>query len=113
MANDQFLQNFINDCVESVDDNEKDRFVGWESLFSILVYQGLLIMLPELKEWLKLAASAIALKRLEIKERLIDYAAEKELDFPQAEIAAGKVADQLDERTIKQVVKALKAGAAQ
>jgi hypothetical protein len=62
MAHDQFLQNLINDCIESVDDNEKDRFVGWESLFSILVYQGLLIMLPELKEWLKPAASAIALK---------------------------------------------------
>ena len=111
MANDQFLQNLINDCVESVDDNEKDRFVGWESLFSILVYQGLLIMLPELKEWLKLAASAIALKRLEVKERLIEYAAEKEIDFPQAEIAAGKVSDKLDEKTIKQVVNALKAKA--
>jgi hypothetical protein len=68
-------------------------------------------MLPELKEWLKLAASAIAPKRLEIKKRLVDYAAEKELDFPQAEIAAGKVADKLDEKTIKQVVNALKAEA--
>ena len=111
MAHDQFLQNFINDCVESVDDNEKDRFVGWESLFSILVYQGLLIMLPELKEWLKLAVSAIALKRLEIKERLIDYAAEKELDFPQAEIAAGKVSERLDENTLNEVVKAFEAKA--
>ena len=111
MAHDQFLQNFINDCVESVDDSEKDRFVGWESLFSILVYQGLLIMLPELKEWLKLAASAIALKRQEVKKKLVEFAAERELDFPQAEIAAGKVADKLYEKTIKQVVNALKAKA--
>jgi hypothetical protein len=112
MANDQFLQNLINKCVESIDDTEKDRFIGWESLFSILVYQGLLIMLPELKEWVKLAASAIALKRLEIKEKLIEYAAEKELDFPQAEIAAGKVADQLNEETMKQVIKAFNTKAA-
>jgi hypothetical protein len=111
MAHDQFLQNLINDCIESIDDNEKDRFVGWESLFSILVYQGLLIMLPELKEWLKLAASAIALKRQEVKKKLIEFAAEKELDFPQAETAADKVADRLDENTIKQVVKALEAKA--
>jgi hypothetical protein len=111
MAHDQFLQNLINDCIESIDDNEKDRFVGWESLFSILIYQGLLIMLPELKEWLKLAASAIALKRQEIKKKLIEFAAERELDFPQAETAADKVADRLDERTIKQVVKALEAKA--
>ena len=81
MAHDQFLQNLINNCIESVDDNEKDRFVGWESFF-ILVYQGLLTILLELKEWLKLAASAIALERLEIRERLIDYAVEKEIDFP-------------------------------
>ena len=111
MAHDQFLQNLINDCIESIDDNEKDRFVGWESLFSILIYQGLLIMLPELKEWLKLAASAIALKRQEIKKKLIEFAAARELDFPQAETAADKVADQLDENAIKQVVKALEAKA--
>ena len=111
MAQEQFLQNFIVDCIESIDDTEKDRFIGWESLFSILIYQGLLIMLPELKEWLKLAASAIALKRQEVKKKLIEIAAERELDFPQAETAADKVADRLDENTIKQVVKALEAKA--
>ena len=111
MAHDQFLQNLINDCIESIDDNEKDRFVGWESLFSILVYQGMLIMLPELKEWLKLAASAIALKRQEVKKKLIEFAAERELDFPQAETAAGEVSDRLDQNTIKEIVKALDAKA--
>ncbi len=111
MAHDQFLQNLINDCIESIDDNEKDRFVGWESLFSILVYQGMLIMLPELKEWLKLAASAIALKRQEVKKKLIEFAAERELDFPQAETAAGKVSDRLDQNAIKEIVKALEAKA--
>ncbi len=111
MAQKQFLQNFIKDCMESIDDKEKDRFIGWESLFSILIYQGLLIMLPELKEWLKLGAASIVLKRQEVKKKLIEFAAENELDFPQAENAAVKVADRLDENTIKQVVKALEAKA--
>ena len=30
MAQEQFMQNFINDCVESIDDTEKDRFAMGE-----------------------------------------------------------------------------------
>ena len=107
MANDAFLKDFVDDCMVSIDDKEKDRFIGWESLFTVLVYQGLLLMLPELKEWLKLGASAIALKRQEIKKRLVDYAAKKELDFPQAETAASQISERLNEETIKKVVDAL------
>jgi hypothetical protein len=111
MTEDAFLENFVNDCVGSINDKEKDRFMGWESLVTVLVYQGLLILLPELKEWLKLGASVIALKRQEIRKRLVEYAAKKELDFPQAETAATKVSERLDEATIKKIVDALEARA--
>ena len=106
MKQHESLQKLISDCVESIEYEKKEKFIGWESIVSVLVYQGLLIMLPELKEWLKLGANVIALKRQEIKKKLIAYAAEKDLDFPQAEIAAGKVADQLDEKKIKEIVTA-------
>jgi hypothetical protein len=107
MTNNHFMQNLIMECMQSINDEEKERFIGWESLFSILVYQGLLILLPELKEWLKLGASAVALKRQEVKKKLVQFATDKELDFPQAETAAGKVAERLDENTIKEIIKAL------
>ncbi len=63
MTGDQFLQSFINECIASIEDKEKDHAIVWDTIFTILVYKGLKILLPELKEWLKLAASAIALKR--------------------------------------------------
>ena len=103
------LKTLVDDCIESVEYEDKDKFIGWESIISVLVYQGLLILLPELKEWLKLGASVIVLKRQEIKKKLVEYAAEKELDFPQAEIAAGKVAERLDEEKVKQVIAAFEA----
>ena len=77
---------------------------GWESLVSVLVYEGMRLLLPELKEWLRLGATAIALKRQEIRARLIEFAREKELDFPQAEKAADTVSKSVD---IKRIIEAL------
>ena len=41
------------------------------------------------------------LKRQEIKKKLVQYAVEKELDFPQAERAAEVVSNRLDDNTLK------------
>ena len=46
-------------------------------------------------------------QKTEIKKRLVEYAARKELDFPQAEMAASQVAERLNEETIEKVVDAL------
>ncbi len=82
------LDLFIKDCVLLADEESEEKFLGWESLIAVLIYQGIKLMLPEVKEWLKIGIEAIALKRQEIKKRLVDYASRNELDFPQAERAA-------------------------
>ncbi|MGA1839568.1 MAG: hypothetical protein ACMUIU_02995 [bacterium] len=95
---------FIKDCAISADEETKEKFVGWESLIAILIYQGIRLMLPEIKEWFKLGAQANALKRQEIKKKLVNYALEKELDFPQAEQAAEIISQRLDEKTLKDII---------
>lgn len=95
---------FIKDCAISTNEETKEKFTGWESLIAILIYQGMKLMLPEIKEWFKLGAQAIALKRQEIKKKLLDYALEKELDFPQAEKAAEIISQRLDENTLKDII---------
>ncbi|MBA3012952.1 MAG: hypothetical protein KKF12_05995 [Proteobacteria bacterium] len=110
MKNKTYLDEFIISCLEENDDQSEqtnEKFIGWESLITILVYQGFLILLPELKEWLKLGAVAIVLKRKGLEKKLIEYAEKKELDFPQAEKAAACVSKRLDEETLKNIVEAL------
>ncbi len=51
----------------------------------------------------------IALERQKIKKKLVEYSVEKKPGFPQDEIAAGKVAEQMDEEKIKQIIAALEA----
>jgi len=107
MNGDTNLDLFIKDCSMAADEATKEKFIGWEGLIAILVYQGLKLMLPEIKEWLRLGAQAIALKRQEMKKRLVDYALEKELDFPQAEQAAEIVSQRLNEEVLHDLVKTI------
>jgi hypothetical protein len=91
--------------------NEKEpNFVGWEALVAILVYQGLKVLLPEIKEWIKIGALKIVLKRQEIKKRLIEYAKEKELSFPEAEQTASVIAEKISEENIEGIVRELEIG---
>jgi len=116
MKSKAYLDEFIASCIEeNVDQFEQrnEKSIGWESLITVLVYQGFLILLPELKEWLKLGAVAIVLKRKELEKKLIEYAEKKELDFPQAEKAAACVSERLDEKTLKSIVEAIENGRAQ
>jgi hypothetical protein len=87
----------IKECAESLSrEKSNDKFIGWETLVSILVYEGLRAMLPEIREWIKLGATTITLKRLELRKKLADFAKQKELEFPQAEKAAAAIADRID-----------------
>ena len=83
------------------------KFFDTETVIAILIFQGLKIMLPEIKEWLKLGFSKIVLKRLEIEKRLQDYALSKELDFGTAKEASEKIARNINEKNIENIINEL------
>ena len=62
------------------------------------------MLLPELREWAKLGATAIAMKRQQLRQRLREYALEKELDFPAAEQAAEVIADKINEENLERII---------
>ena len=104
MDNQSYLDEFIAECATETPGPTNERFIGWESLISVLVGSGLTLLLPELKEWVKLGATAITLKRLEIKKRLLDFAKEKEFDY---EKAASVIADKINGKNINKLISAL------
>ena len=110
MAEDKFLQEFIQECSQAVGSETSEKFVGWETILTVLVIQGLKTLLPELKEWVKLGATAITTKRLALQKRLEEYALEKELDFAMAEKAAAAIADNINEENVSRIIKELEVG---
>ena len=107
MKSNKIIELFVKECAESAVQQSGEKFVGWESLIAVLVYQGLKLLLPQIKEWFKLGTAVMDLKRQEIKKKLVQYAIEKELDFPQAERAAEVISNRLDDNTLKDIVDAL------
>lgn len=107
MPSHTYLDAFIKRCSEAKPISRDDKWVGWEETVYILVGFGLRTLLPELREWLKLGAMVVTLKRLEIKKRLLSYAREKELDFAQAEQAAGVIVERIDAENLGSLVTAL------
>jgi len=107
MKSHTFLNDFIKECAQEKPTTDDAKFVGWEELIFTLVGFGLKIILPELKEWVKMGATLITMKRLEIKKKLIKYAMERELDFPAAEQAAEVIANKIDEENITKIIRAL------
>ena len=110
MAEDKFLQEFIQECSQAVGSETREKFVGWETILTVLVIEGLKMMLPELKEWVKLGATVITTKRLALQKRLEEYALEKELDFAKAEKAAAVIADNINEENVSRIIKELEVG---
>jgi hypothetical protein len=49
----------------------------------------------------------ITMKRLELKQKLLDYAKQKELDYQEAEKAAGVIVEKINEKNITTLVAAL------
>jgi len=77
------------------------------TVVTVLVTMGLKTMLPELKAWAKLGATALALKRQELQKKLEAWAQSKELDIPTAQKAAQQIADKVTEDNLKQLTEAL------
>jgi len=111
MNGQSYLQEFIKECSEAKPASTDEKFVGWDNLIFVLVGIGLKVLLPELREWLKLGAIVITTKRLELKKKLLDYAQEQELDYQEAEKAAGVIVDKIDEKNISTLVAALEGDA--
>ena len=109
MDNQSYLDEFIAECAAETPDgtDEKSIPIGWEETISMLVGFGLRSLLPELKEWVKLGATAIALKRRDIADRLRRYAKEKELDYEKVEKAAGVIADKINGKNIGKLIPVL------
>ena len=113
MANSTYVDEFIKACaneyVETTDEpgGEKLTSAAIISILTILVYHGLKVLLLELKEWVKLGAAQIALKRQEIEKKLIKYAETKELDYNAAKKAAALVAGKITDQNVEKLVKEL------
>jgi hypothetical protein len=52
----------------------------------------------------------ITLKRQELRNHLIRYAQEKELDFPQSEKAAEAISNRVTEESLQRIIKGLESG---
>ena len=102
-----YLEEFASQCAEQPPPDTDERFVGWEGLIVTLVSVGLTVALPELREWVRLGAQASSLIRQQLTKKLVDYAAEHELDFPAAEKAAELVAERVNEDNVGMLVAAL------
>ncbi|MBT34134.1 MAG: hypothetical protein CMO01_31105 [Thalassobius sp.] len=101
----EFAERIVKDV--EIDSASDEKFVGWETIATILVFQGIPIILPELKEWVKLGMAAVALKRLEIEKKLIDLATEKELDYELAKKTATKVSDNITKDNVKKLISSI------
>jgi hypothetical protein len=84
---------------------ENERFIGWEALYGILIYEAIKLFLPEIKEWLKLPAMKLALFRQNLEKKLKEYALEKELDYQKAEQAAARIVAAVDNNLLARLFK--------
>ena len=86
---------------------ENERFIGWEALYGVLIYEAIKLFLPEIKAWLKLPAMQLALFRQNLEKKLKEYALEKELDYQKAEQAAARVVAAVDNSLLPRLFKAI------
>lgn len=101
------LSKLLQDTKKEIPVEKDTKFVDANTILTILVFQGLKILLPEIREWIKLGFSRIVLKRLEIEKRLKEYALEKELHYDYAAKAANKIAQNINEKNIQNVIQEL------
>ncbi len=109
MSGKPVIDNFIKECTQEIPKQTNEKFIGWETLVTILVIEGIKIILPEVKEWVKLGATVITMKRLELKKKLMEFAKEKELDYQEAEKAAAVISEKINEENLARIVNELEA----
>ncbi len=86
---------------------ENERFLGWEAIYGVLIYEAIKVLLPEIKEWLKLPAIKLALFREKLEKKLKEHALEQELDYQKAEKAAERIVAAVDNNLLARLYKAL------
>jgi hypothetical protein len=86
---------------------ENERFIGWEALYFVLIYEGIKLFLPEIKAWLKLPAMHLALFRQKLENKLKEYALEQELDYQKAEKAASRIVAAVDNNLLASLFKTI------
>ncbi|GEM_PF-2277262 len=92
MKHEANFDEFIKDCLAGAERKATDeKIIGFEAVLTILVYEVVRPMMPEIRKWIELAIIPIDLKRQEIRKKLEEYALERELDFEQAEKAANAI----------------------
>ncbi|MFB3041290.1 MAG: hypothetical protein ACE1ZS_05725 [Candidatus Poribacteria bacterium] len=91
---------------QAQEEPENERFMGWEALYGVLIYEGIKLCLPEIKAWLKLPAMQLALFREKLEKKLKEYALEKELDYQKAEQAAARIVAAVDNKLLARLFKA-------
>ncbi len=78
LAWEALLDEVYEKCQAQVhEEPENERFIGWEALYSVLIYEAIKLFLPEIKAWLKLPAMQLALFRQNLEKKLKEYALEK------------------------------------
>lgn len=110
MTQNKHLEELITEVHAELKQEEQGQAYRSDALTTIvtvLVTMGLKTLLPELKEWAKLAGTASALIRQEIEKRLEAYAKSKELDMDKARKVAKKIAEKINDKNIKQLTEGL------
>lgn len=101
------LKRLFNEVKNEMPEQTDDKFVGAESIITILIFFGLKILLPEIQEWVKLGFAFIPLYRQKLEAKLKQYALEKGLDYKTAEIASAKIAEKINEDNISALINEL------
>jgi hypothetical protein len=102
------LDEIYEKCQVQVDEEpDTERFIGWEALYGLLIYEAIKLFLPEIQEWLKLPAMTLALFRQNLEKKLKEYALEKELDYQKAEKAAARVVAAVDNNLLARLFRAI------
>ena len=105
---DSLLDEVYQTCqAQAHEESENERFIGWEALYGVLIYEAIKLFLPEIKEWLKLPAMQLALFRQKLENKLKEYALEQELDYQKAEKAAARIVGAVDNNLLARLFKAV------
>lgn len=98
------LNKIIQETKISLNADNSKKSIGIDTVVTILVFQGLKMILPQIKMWIGTGIKKIELKRLEIEKKLKKYALEMELDYQEAVKAANKITKQITAKNIQNIV---------
>ena len=80
------------------------KFIDGKFVVQALAIGGLIVSLGILKDMAHLGLTAYELKRQELRQQLVDYAEEKELDYKEAEAAADAILNQINLENLQSLI---------